>query len=100
MVQRARDMAIRVAIGASRRHIIRFVAREFLFPLSSGVGIGVLIGAEFWLYTGVYLVGVGRFDPPTYLGAIALFVGIGLAAAGFAGVRAWTVAPAAMLKRL
>jgi hypothetical protein len=68
--------------------------------LSAGVGIGVLLGAEFWLYTGIYLDGVTRFDPATYLGAIGLFAGIGLVGAGFAGARAWKVAPAAMLKRV
>jgi hypothetical protein len=100
VVQRARDVAIRVALGARRRDILRVLATEFLTPLSAGVGIGVVLGAEFWLYTGIYLDGVTRFDPATYLGAIGLFAGIGLVGAGFAGARAWKVAPAAMLKRV
>jgi len=98
VVQRAKSLAIRVALGARRRDIIRVLTAEFVTPLSIGIGIGVLIGSEFWLYSGIYLRGVSRFDPPTYLGAITLFAGIGLTAAGIAGAQAWKVAPAAMLK--
>jgi hypothetical protein len=97
VVQRARSMAIRVAIGARLRDIIRVLIAEFLLPMSVGVFAGVFLGANFWLFGGRYLQGVGRFDPATYLGTIGLFVGIGLVGASVAGARAW-LTPALLLQ--
>jgi hypothetical protein len=90
-------MAIRVAIGARLRDIIRVLIAEFLLPMSVGVFAGVFLGANFWLFGGRYLQGVGRFDPATYLGTIGLFVGIGLVGASVAGARAW-LTPALLLQ--
>jgi putative ABC transport system permease protein len=97
VVQRARDMAIRVAIGARRRDIVRVLMAEFLLPMSVGVGTGVFLGANFWIYCGHYLQGIPIFDPVTYVGAVGVFGGIGVVGVTIAGARAWRVAPARFL---
>ncbi len=42
---RARELAIRLALGASQRHIVRETMTETLVLIASGAGLGLLVGA-------------------------------------------------------
>ena len=80
--QRRKELAIRVALGASERAVVGIFLREGAWLLGLGTGAGLLGGiAVSWILRN-RLFGVQPFDPPTYLVACLLLVGTGLAAAG------------------
>jgi hypothetical protein len=85
--QRRKEIAIRIALGASERAVVGIFVREGAWLLGVGTGAGVLagIGVSWVLRHRVF--GVGPFDPATYLIAWLLLVGAGLAAAAW-GARA------------
>ena len=82
--QRRKELAIRVALGASERAVVGIFLREGAWLLGLGTGAGLLGGiAVSWILRN-RLFGVQPFDPPTYLVACLLLVGTGLAAARWA----------------
>jgi predicted permease len=96
--QREREIAVRVAVGASRGAIIRLFLKEGARVLAIGLGLG-LFGA-FWavkiLETQVY--GVQPFDLATRVAACALMVIAGLFAVWWPAKRAALRNPMAVLK--
>ena len=96
--QREREIAVRVAVGASRGAIIRLFLREGVRVLAIGLGLG-LFGA-FWavkiLETQVY--GVQPFDLMTRVAACILMVTAGLVAIWWPARRAALRNPMSVLK--
>ena len=78
---RKRDIAIRKAVGAGKRHIYVLLIRYLAFPCAAGVLLGCLCG--WWLTRTLssYLFGVGAADPLTIGAAIVFELLFGLAAA-------------------
>ena len=75
IVRMRREIAIRIALGATARSAIVLVTRLGLI----GTGAGILVGAALTLAStrvlAVYLFGVGSFDPSMYvLSAFTVFV--------------------------
>jgi putative ABC transport system permease protein len=83
--QRSREIAVRVALGATRRNVWRLVFAEAASPVAVGLVIGVFgaVAASVWLRAMVF--GVTTSDPFTYGVVIATFgaVAVLVAAAGF-----------------
>jgi putative ABC transport system permease protein len=77
---RAREVGIRVALGATPNHVVATILRGAMIPLTIGVAAGI-IGAILLarLLTGI-LYGVAGTDPATYLSACALVLAIGAVA--------------------
>jgi putative ABC transport system permease protein len=78
---RRRDIAIRKAVGADKRHIRLLLIRHLATPCGAGVLLGCLGG---WLLTRTlssHLFGVSAADPLTISAAIALELLLGFAAA-------------------
>jgi ABC-type antimicrobial peptide transport system permease subunit len=96
--QREREIAVRVAVGASRGAIIRLFLKEGARVLAIGLGLG-LFGA-FWavkiLETQVY--GVQPFDLAARVAACALMVIAGLFAIWWPAKRAALRNPMSVLK--
>ena len=72
VVQRTREIGIRVALGAQTREVIRLVFRQGIFLTGIGIGIGLV--TAIWatrLMTGL-LFGVGAADPITFVGIVLL----------------------------
>jgi ABC-type antimicrobial peptide transport system permease subunit len=89
VTERTREIAVRLAIGASRRSIVTLVLRQGLML----AGFGIVFGAIGAMITSSALVtllfDVSRLDSTTYLGVIALLVAVsGIASA----LPAWTAA--------
>jgi ABC-type antimicrobial peptide transport system permease subunit len=74
--QRTKEIAIRLALGAERAHVLAAVLRQFAWPMMIGLfaGVGVAAGASKVLRK--VLFGVSNLDPASYVGAIAVLVGI------------------------
>jgi ABC-type antimicrobial peptide transport system permease subunit len=74
--QRTKEIAIRLALGAERAHVLVAVLRQFALPMMIGLlaGVGVAAGASKVLRK--MLFGVSNLDPASYVGAIAVLIGI------------------------
>lgn len=70
--QRTKELGIRIALGATRQHIVRVVAIRSALAIAAGIAVGVIAigltsrGLEQFLY------GVTRLDLVAFAGAIAL----------------------------
>jgi predicted permease len=79
--QRMRELAIRQALGAGRLEIVAAIARRFAWPVMIGLALGVGATAGISQLIRRALYGVSGLDPASYVGAIALLLGVlGLAA--------------------
>ncbi|MGD0446387.1 MAG: ABC transporter permease [Edaphobacter sp.] len=76
VTERKREMGVRTALGASRRNILTLVLRQGM----TLVAIGAAIGLAAAIFTSQALVpllfGISKLDPVTYLGVIALLLGV------------------------
>jgi putative ABC transport system permease protein len=63
VTRRTREIGIRLAVGATSRHIVSSVAASQFRPIAVGVGVGLVLsaGATRWLTTRI--VGVQAWDP-------------------------------------
>ena len=89
VTERTREIAVRLAVGASRRSIVTLVLRQGLALAGFGIvfgAIGAMIASRALV---TLLFGVSRLDSTTYIGVIALLVGVSAIASA---VPAWTAA--------
>ena len=84
--QRAREIAIRLALGANRTEIFSAVLRRFAWPVLLGLvaGLAITAGLSQVLRRGLY--GISGLDPISYLGAMAVLIAV-LAAAALLPIR-------------
>ncbi|MFI5233527.1 MAG: ABC transporter permease [Gemmatimonadales bacterium] len=95
---RKREVAIRVALGASGRSVVALLVRATLSGVVAGIAAGVLAGAVVARWAAPLLYGIDARDPATY-GAIALLlVGISLTASWLPARKAARVQPAIVLR--
>jgi len=80
VVQRQREIALRLALGARQAHVYRIVLWEGLLPVLGGIGSG-LIAAFILAHTlQSLLFEVSPYDPVTAIAAVCLLFFIGAAA--------------------
>jgi predicted permease len=98
VAQRAREIGIRMALGAARTQVIGMVMRDTLRMVFVGVlvGIPVSLAASRWIAS--FLYGVEAQDPLTYIAIAGLVVAAGLAAAYGPSRRASRVDPIVVLR--
>jgi predicted permease len=81
VVQRTREIGIRVALGAAPKDLIRILLAGWIRPLGGAAALGFLLAAALSLVLRSELYGISNFDPFSYLGALLLLgVTAGLAA--------------------
>jgi predicted permease len=95
---RAREIGIRVAMGAQRSDIVGMVLRHGMCLVAIGSAIGLLLAAATSRVLTRLLFGVPPIDPITFAGAASLFAVIGLAACYVPARRAIRVAPGEALR--
>jgi putative ABC transport system permease protein len=95
--QRTREIAVRIALGASAGDVVRMVVRQALGPVLAGVALGGVgaLAAGRALRAMVY--GVGLIDSTTLVGVVAVFVVVAALASGLPARRATRVDPARAL---
>ncbi|HSA56243.1 MAG TPA: ABC transporter permease [Gemmatimonadaceae bacterium] len=97
VVQRTREIGIRMALGARREGIVGLIVRQGLQPVLVGLVLG-LIGA-LWSARLVQsvLFGVEPTDPTVFGAATVLLLVVALAAAAIPALRASSINPAKVL---
>jgi len=79
--QRTKEIAIRIALGAKRAHVLTSVLRQFSWPVAVGLvaGTGIAAAASRVLRKALY--GVSNYDPAGYAAALGVLLAIVLVAA-------------------
>ena len=96
--RRAREIAIRMALGAAPGRILRLVLDQALRPVVIGTAIGLVLALAAGFLIRAILYGVSPFDPIA-LGGVLLAVGLASALAFWLPARrATSVEPASVLR--
>jgi len=98
VTERAREIGVRAALGASPRDILALIVRQGMTLTVAGVLIGLTgaVAATHGLVT--LLFGITRLDPATYLGVTAILLAVSAIASWIPALRAARVDPAITLR--
>jgi ABC-type antimicrobial peptide transport system permease subunit len=95
---RAREVGIRLALGARVGQIKQLMVRQGLMPVAAGLVIGV-IGAQYASrLIEAQLFGIARHDPATHAGVAAAFLAVAIAACWVPARRTSRVDPVRVLR--
>lgn len=97
-VSRLREFAIRAALGAQRRDILRLVLGQGARMALAGVSVGVLAALALTRLMASQLFGVGAHDPATFACVSILLMAVAVAACYVPSRRAMRVDPIAALR--
>jgi predicted lysophospholipase L1 biosynthesis ABC-type transport system permease subunit len=95
---RSQELAIRIALGASRREVIGLVAHGTVRAVVIGTAFGLLAAALATPFLGSLLFGVAPHDPWALALSAAALLTAALSTAWLAGVRATMVSPLLALR--
>jgi len=98
VLQRTREIGIRVALGAQRRDILKMVLRQGIRATVAGVAIGVVAGLALTRLLRSLLYGVTPGDWLTFLSVALLLLVVALAACSIPARRATRVDPIVALR--
>jgi predicted permease len=96
--RRASEMGIRMALGASRRSVVRMVLREALGVTSVGLAVGVVAAIFLGKLVSTSLYEVGAYDPMTAVLASITILAVALVAGWLPARRAARVDPMVALR--
>jgi predicted permease len=97
VAQRQRELAIRVALGAPARVVMRMVIEQGMRPVLFGVTAGAVATLAGARVLDAYVFGITARDPLTLAGAVSLLVAAALVASVIPARRAIRVDPARTL---
>jgi ABC-type antimicrobial peptide transport system permease subunit len=80
VTRRAREIAVRAALGAQRGAIVRLVLRQALSLTAIGIAGGLMLGALAGQVLSILLIGVSALDPLALTVAVGLCVAVTLLA--------------------
>jgi putative ABC transport system permease protein len=98
VVQRTREMGIRIALGAQRGSISRMVVREGALLTLIGVGAGLMASLFAVRLIRGLLYGIGATDPVTFVAVPLLLMAVALLASYLPARRAMRVDPLVALR--
>jgi predicted permease len=96
--ERTQEIAIRVALGAARRDVLRMVLREGAKMALAGVAIGLAAALGLTRLLTSMLFGISAHDPVTMAGVVSLLTFVALAACYIPAWRATRIDPMVALK--
>ena len=99
VASRKREIAIRLAVGAQRGHVLALVLREGLILIAVGLVVGTGVGIALGRVLGALLFGVGAADPATFAGGTILFMLVASMACLVPALRATRVDPTVALRQ-
>jgi putative ABC transport system permease protein len=95
---RAREVGIRVALGATPKEVVAVILRGAMIPLAFGLGLSMAAALLLSRLLTDLLYEVSGSDPMTYLSAAALLLAIGAVASARPAWRAATRDPLSTLR--
>ena len=98
VVQRTREIGIRMALGAQRRQVMMLVLRQGLVLTTIGIAIGVAGAVASARLLQTMLFGITTLDPTTFLTVSALFALVAIVASYLPARRATEVDPIVALR--
>jgi putative ABC transport system permease protein len=96
--QRTREIGIRIALGARKRHIFRMVVGHGMILSLIGVAIGIAASLMLTRFLSSLLYGVSSTDPLTFTSVVLLLISVALAACSIPARRATRVDPMIALR--
>jgi putative ABC transport system permease protein len=96
--RRAREIGVRMALGADAATTVSMIVREALGIVLAGVGLGVMCALAATRLLGQLLFDVQPTDPGTYLAVLAATIAVGVAAAWIPARRATRIHPVVALR--
>ena len=98
VVQRNREIGLRLALGATEGSVTLLMLRQALVPLFAGVAVGLAASVGLERFLGSYLFEIKPTDLVTYTTAVGLLCGAALAASLVPARRAARVDPMVTLR--
>jgi ABC-type antimicrobial peptide transport system permease subunit len=98
VIQRKREMAIRMALGAKRSDVLMLVLKNAAFLLTLGLGAGIFASLLAAHAIESLLFGVGGHDAMTLVSVCLLLAGCGVTAAFVPARRAASIEPMEALR--
>jgi putative ABC transport system permease protein len=98
VTQRTREMAVRLALGASRGSVLQMVVADSMRPVGFGIAVGLAAAAAVTRYLASLLYQVRPRDPATFAWVAAILGAIALAATLLPAMRATRVSPIEALR--
>ena len=98
VVQRTREIGVRIALGATRREILRLVLRQGLVLTGIGVVIGTALAALAAHALRSQLIGVAPLDPVSFGSTVTLLAVVACAACAIPARRASRLDPVRALR--
>jgi predicted permease len=91
--EQSREIAIRLALGAQRRDILRMVLRQGLTLAAAGAGVGLVSALIVSHLMARLLYGVSPYDLSTFAGVTAVLTAVAIAASYVPALRAMRLDP-------
>jgi predicted permease len=98
VVQRSREVGVRMALGAQRGDVLRLIVRGSMKPVAIGLIVGVVAAGAASQLLSTLLFGVSSFDPIVYLGVSLFLASVAALAAWMPARRATKVDPMVALR--
>jgi putative ABC transport system permease protein len=98
VAQRAREIGVRIALGAERSDVLRMVLRQGMRLALAGVGLGLIAALVLTRVIASQLYEVRPTDPATFVLVASLLTAVALAANLVPALRATRVDPAVVLR--
>jgi predicted permease len=98
VVQRYREIGLRIALGAQRANVYRLVLRDGLLPVAAGVAVGVAVALGSAHMMSSLLFQVSPYDPVLTAGAVCVLLAVGAVACLLPARRAAAVEPMQALR--
>jgi putative ABC transport system permease protein len=99
VAQREQEMAVRMALGASRANVLLLVLKHSLGMTSIGAAIGLIGACATQRLTSGLLFGISPVDPLTFTGAAFFLLAIAAIASAIPATRALLIDPAGALRQ-
>jgi putative ABC transport system permease protein len=99
VTQRMQELAVRIALGASRANILWLVLRQGLEMAAIGAAIGLAGAWSTQKLTSGLLFGISPVDPLTFAGGAAFLLAVAAIASAIPSARVMHIDPAQMLRQ-
>ena len=98
VVQRTREIGVRVALGAQRGDVLRLIMRYGIRLLGAGLGIGIVAALALGRLVSGLLYGITPGDPQTLIAVALILAAVGMTAAWLPARRAMRLDPTVALR--